>query len=196
MTIKTQLKTRQFSSVQLLSHVWLFVTPWTVARQASMPITNSWNLFKLMSIESVIHKSSHPVFPFSSHLQSFPASGSFPMSQFLASCGQSIGVSASASVLPMNVQDWFPLGWAGWISLLSFIQFCPLENINKYRLSTRIAKFHGDSLGTRAGWSKSPEECLWNSFSRWGWCRCFCMDALRCSKCPILCSNPDPSPTV
>ena len=48
--------------------------------------------------------------------QSFPASGSFPMSQFLASGGQSIGVSASTSVLPMNIQDWFPLGWTGWIS--------------------------------------------------------------------------------
>ena len=59
------------------------------------------------------------VIPFSSHLQSFPASGSFPMSQFFASGGQSIGVSASASVLPMNIQDWFPLGWTGWISLQS-----------------------------------------------------------------------------
>ena len=56
---------------------------------------------------------------FSSYLQSFPASGSFPMSQFFASDGQSIGASTSASVLPMNIQDWFPLGWSGWISLLS-----------------------------------------------------------------------------
>ena len=59
------------------------------------------------------------VVPFSSHLQSFPASGSFPMSQFFASGGQSIGVSASASVLPMNIQDQFPLGCTGWISLQS-----------------------------------------------------------------------------
>ena len=57
---------------------------------------------------------SSSVIPFSSHLQSFPASGSFPTSQFFASGGQSIGVSASASVLPMNIQDWFPLGWTGW----------------------------------------------------------------------------------
>ena len=56
--------------------------------------------------------------PFSSCLQSFPASGSFPVSQFFASGGQSIGVSASTSVLPMNIQDWFPLGWT-WISLQS-----------------------------------------------------------------------------
>ena len=56
---------------------------------------------------------------FSSRLQSFPASGSFPMSQLFTSGGRSIGVSASASVLPMNIQDWFPLGWTGWISLQS-----------------------------------------------------------------------------
>ena len=63
--------------------------------------------------------SSSSVIPFSSCLQSFPASGSFTMNQFFASAGQSIGVSASASVLPMNIQDWFPLGWTGWISLQS-----------------------------------------------------------------------------
>ena len=56
---------------------------------------------------------SSSVVPFSSHLQSFPGSGSFPMSQFFTSGGQSTGVSASASILPMNIQDWFPLGWAG-----------------------------------------------------------------------------------
>ena len=62
---------------------------------------------------------SSSVIPFSSCLQSFPVSGSFPMNQFFASVGQSIGVSASASVLPMNIQDWFPLGWTGWISFQS-----------------------------------------------------------------------------
>ena len=62
---------------------------------------------------------SSSVVPFSSSLQSFPASGSFQVSQFLASGGQSIGVSASASILLMNFQDWFPLGWTGWISLQS-----------------------------------------------------------------------------
>ena len=61
---------------------------------------------------------SSSVVPFSSCPQSFPASGSFQMSQFFASGGKSIGVSASTSVLPMNTQDWFPLGWTGWISLL------------------------------------------------------------------------------
>ena len=62
---------------------------------------------------------SFSVIPFSSCLQSFPASGSFQMSQFFASGGQRIGVSASASILPMNIQDFFPLGWTGWISLQS-----------------------------------------------------------------------------
>ena len=62
---------------------------------------------------------SSSVIPFSSHLQSFPASGSFQMTRFFTSGSQSIGISASASVLPMNIQDWFPLGWTGWISLLS-----------------------------------------------------------------------------
>ena len=62
---------------------------------------------------------SSSVIPFSSHFQSFSASGSFQMSQFFASGGQSIGVSASVSVLPMNIQDWFPLEWTGWIPLLS-----------------------------------------------------------------------------
>ena len=62
---------------------------------------------------------SSSVVPFSSHLQSFPASGSFPMNKLFTSDGQSIGVSASASVLPMNIQDWSPLGWTGWISLQS-----------------------------------------------------------------------------
>ena len=62
---------------------------------------------------------SSSVVPFSSCPQSFPASGSFQMSQFFTSAGQSVGVSASASVLPMNIQDWFPLGWTSWISLQS-----------------------------------------------------------------------------
>ena len=117
---------RQFSPVQSLSCVRLFVTPWTVACQASLFITNSWSLLKLMSgVYSNSCPSSqwcHPTIssslvPFSSRLQSFPASGAFPMSQFFTSGDQSIGVSASASVLPMNIQDWSPLGLTGLISL-------------------------------------------------------------------------------
>ena len=92
-------------SVQSLSHVRLSVTPWTAARQAALSITNSWSLFKLMSIESVM-PSNHRILclPFSSSLQSVLASESFPMSQFFSSGGQSIGASASASVLPMTIQ--------------------------------------------------------------------------------------------
>ena len=95
------------------------VTPWTAAHQTSLSITNSESLLKLISIELVMPSISSNVIPFSSCLQSFPASGSFQMSQFFTSVGQSIGGSASASVLPMNIQDWFPLGWTGWISLQS-----------------------------------------------------------------------------
>ena len=62
---------------------------------------------------------SSSVVPFSDCPQSFPASGSFQMSQFFTSGGQSTGISASTSVLPMTIQDWFPLGWTGWISLQS-----------------------------------------------------------------------------
>ena len=89
---------RQINSVQSLSHVQLFATPCTAARQASLSIANSWSLLKLMSVESVM-PSNHLILcqPFSSRLQSFPASVSFQMSQFFASGGQSIGVSASTS---------------------------------------------------------------------------------------------------
>ena len=94
------------SSLQSLSCVQLFMTPWTAAHQASLSINNSQSLLKLKSIELVIHPTiSSSIIPFSSHLQSFPASGSFQMSQFFTSGGQKIGASASASVLPMNIQD-------------------------------------------------------------------------------------------
>ena len=106
----------QFSSVQLLSRVWLWDT-----MDCSMPgfpvhhqvpemdsYPSSWWCHPTIS-SSVVS--------FSSYLQSFSASGSLPLSQFFTSGGQSIGVSASTSVLPMSIQDWFPLGWTGLISL-------------------------------------------------------------------------------
>ena len=99
--------------------IQLFLTPWTAACQASPSITNSWSPPKHMSVESVMPSISSSVVPFSSCSQSFPASGSFEMSQLFASRGQSIGVSASTSVLPMNTQDWSPLGWTGLTSLQS-----------------------------------------------------------------------------
>ena len=105
----------QFSSVQLLSCVWLFATPWTAARQASLSNTNCQSLLKLMSLSQWCHPAiSSFVVPFSSCPQSLPASGPFPMSQLFAWGGKSIGVSALASVLPMNTQDWSPLGWTNW----------------------------------------------------------------------------------
>ena len=106
-----------FSSVQLLSHVRLFATPWIAARQASLSITNSWSSLKLTSIESVM-PSRHPILccPLSCP-QSLPASEFFPMSQLFPWGGQSTGVSALASFLPKNTQDWSPLEWTGWISL-------------------------------------------------------------------------------
>ena len=114
----TQIHSHQ--SVQSLSRVRLFVTPWMAARQASLSITNSRSPPKPMSIESVMHPTiSSSVVPFSSCPQSFPVSGSFPVSQLLASGGRSIGASASTSVLPMNIQGWFSLGLSGWISLQS-----------------------------------------------------------------------------
>ena len=92
----------QFSSVQLLSCVWLFVTPWTAARQASPSITNSKSLLKLTSVESVM-PSNHLIFchPLLLLPSIFPQSGSFPMSQFFTRGGQSIWVSAS-SISPSN----------------------------------------------------------------------------------------------
>ena len=110
----------QFSSVQSLSRVRLFVTPWTAARQGSLSITNSRSSLKLLSIESVM-PSNHLILcrPLLL-LPSIPRpSESFPMSQLFAWGGQTIGVSALASVLPMNTQDWSPLEWTGWISLQS-----------------------------------------------------------------------------
>ena len=119
-SIYTGISSLQFSSFQLFSYIWLFATPWTVAHQDSCPSPTP----RACSHSRLSSQWYHPtisssVIPFSSSLQSFPASGSFPVSQFFASGGQSIGVSASASVLPVNILDWFPLGWSSWISLLS-----------------------------------------------------------------------------
>ena len=139
----------QFSSVQFSSvtQLCLFATPWTTARQASLSITNSWSQPKPMSIESVM-PSNHliSVVPFSSCPQPFPASGSFQMSHFFASGGQSIRVSAST--FPMNTQDWSPLGWTGWISLQSkglsrvFSPTPQFKIINSSALSSLWQKYH------------------------------------------------------
>ena len=108
------LSQHQFSSVQLLSHVRLFATPLTAACQASCPSPAP----KVHPNSCPLSRWCHPtvsssVVPFSSCPQSFPASRSFQMSQPFASGGQSTGVSASASELKINTQDWSPLGWTG-----------------------------------------------------------------------------------
>ena len=103
----------------VVSHVRRFATPWTAARQASLSLTNSWSLLKLVFIESVM-LSIHLILCHPLLLTSIiPTIRVFSSSRFFISGGQSIGASVSASVLPMNIQDWFPLELTGWISLQS-----------------------------------------------------------------------------
>ena len=109
-----------FSSVQLLKSCPTLCNPMDCSMPGLPVITNSWSLLRFMSVESVIPSNNlilcRPLLLLPSI---FPSIGCCPVSQFFASGGQSIGVSASASVLPMNIQDWFPLGWSSWISLQS-----------------------------------------------------------------------------
>ena len=107
-----------FYSVQPPGCVWLFATPWTAARQASPSLTISWSLHTSMSIESVMPSIHlilrHPLLLLPSI---FPSIGSFPMSWFIKSGVQRIGASAPASVFPMTIQGWFPLGLTALVSL-------------------------------------------------------------------------------
>ena len=123
----------RFFAVYLLSHAWLFGTPWTAARQASLFFTISWSLLKLMSIELVMPSNylilCHPFFC----LQSFLASGCLPVSWLFASDGQTFGASALASDLLMNIQSWFPLRLTGLISLQS-------KRLSRVFSSTTIGK--------------------------------------------------------
>ena len=116
-TLRTQYK---FSSVQLLSCVQLFVTPWTAALQASLSITNSRSSPKPMSIELVV-PSNHLILccPLLLLPSIFPSIRVSSNESVLCIRWPNIGISASTSVLPMNTQDWSPLGWTGWISLQS-----------------------------------------------------------------------------
>ena len=107
-------------SVQSLSPVWLFVTPWTATLQASLSITNSWSLLKLMSIKSVMPSNHLILCQHLLHLPSlFPSIKVFSNESILHITCPNIGVSASASVLLMNIQDWFPLWLIALISLKS-----------------------------------------------------------------------------
>ena len=110
----------QFSSVQSFSHVWCFAFQGLQYLRLPCPSLTPGAYLNSCPLSWWCHPTiSSSVILFSSRLQSFPASGSFQMSQFFTSGSQSIRVSALASVLPMNTQDWFPLGWTGWISLQS-----------------------------------------------------------------------------
>ena len=118
--IKFRMKSSQLSSVQSLSHVWPFVTPWTALRQASLSVTNSCSLLKLMSIKSMM-PSNHlflccPLLLLPSILSSIRV---FSSESVLCIRWPKYWSSASVSVFPMNIQDRFPLGWTGLISLQS-----------------------------------------------------------------------------
>ena len=111
-----------------------FVTLWTAAPQASLSTSTPRAYSNSCPSSQWCHPTiSFSVGPFSSYLQSFPASGSFPMCQLFTSDGQSIGVAASSSVFPMNIQDQFPLGWTGWISLQS-------KGLSKIFFNTTVKK--------------------------------------------------------
>ena len=116
----------QFSSVQSLSHVRLSATPWIAAHQASLSITNSPSLFKLMSIKLVM-PSNHLIFcrPLLLPPSIFPSIKVFSSESFFTLGGQRIGASASASVLPVNIQDWFPL----WLTILISLQSKGLSRV-------------------------------------------------------------------
>ena len=121
MYVSKALLTFLYGTVQFsLSVVSDSVTPWTAAHQASLSIANSQSLLKLMFIESVM-PSNHLILccPLLLLSSIFPSIGSFSVTQFFTSGGQSIEVSASASILSMNIQDWFPLWLIGWISVQS-----------------------------------------------------------------------------
>ena len=150
-------------SVQLLSRLWLFATPWTAGHQASLSITNSWSLLKLMSIESVM-PSYHLIlcYPLSSCPQSFQASGSFQMSQLFASGGQSIGVSASTSGIRHSFSKslWSSLA-ASWEELTHWKRLWCWEGLG--------AGGEGDDRGWD-GWKTSLTRWTWvwvNSRSWW-----------------------------
>ena len=124
----------QFSSLQWLSHVWLFATPWTAAHQASLSITNTWSWLRLMSVKLVMPSNYLILYrSVATCFQSFPASGFFQISQFFASGGQNTGVSTSASILPVNIQCWFPLR----LTVLISLQY---KGFSRVFISTTIQK--------------------------------------------------------
>ena len=144
----------QFNLVLSLRQVRPFVTSWITAHQASLSITNSQSSPRPMSIESVM-KSNHLILchPFSSCPPSYPASGSLQKSQLFASGSQSIGVSASASVLPMNTQDWSPLGRTCRISWQS-------KGLSTVNMLSRLVTFLPRTKHLFISWLQSPSAVI------------------------------------
>ena len=149
-----RIKSLLWFTVQSLSHIWLFTTPWNAARQASLSFTISWSLLKFMTIESVMPSNHlilcHPLLlppsVFASKYQSFP------LSQLFASGGHGLGASSSASALPVNIQGWFPLGLTGLISLQS-------KGPSRVFSSTTVWKHQ--FLGAQPFLSSSSQLCTW-----------------------------------
>ena len=146
---------------QSLSHVQLCVTPWNEACQTSLFLTISQSFLKFIPIESVM-LSNHLILcrTLLLCLQSFPASGAFPMSWLFAAGGQSIGVSVLASILPMHIQGWFPLGLTGLISFLS-------KGLSRVFSSTTLQKHHSSVLSLLYGLTFTSVHDYWknNSFN-------------------------------
>ena len=164
----------RFSSAQLLSHFWLFATPWTALHQASLSITHSWSLLKLMFIKLVMSSNllilQHPLLLLPSI---FPSIRVFSNESVLCSGGQSTGVSASASVFPMNIQDWFPLGLNGLI-------FLPFKGLIRIFSSTTIWKHQYLSIQPSLQYSSHIHTWLLEKPQLWPyrpwsakWCLCF-----------------------
>ena len=148
-----------FSSVQSFTPVQLFATTWT--QHARPPCSSS--IHRVYSNSSPLSQWCHPaisssVVPFSSCLQSFPASQSVPMSQFFTLGGQSIEVSASASVLPLTIQDWSPLGWTSWISLQS-------KGLSRVFSSTTIWSINSLVISFLYGPTLTPTHDYWKNHS-------------------------------
>ena len=147
--------------VQSLSCVWLFATPWTAACQSSLSFTISPSLLKFRSVQLMMPSNRLilccPILLLPSIL---PASRSFPMSQLFVSGGQSIGASASASVLPMNIQSWFPLGLTGLISLQSkgFLRIFSSTTVRKHQF-----------FGTQPSLWSNSYICTWLLETPWLW---------------------------
>ena len=149
------------------------VTPWTGARQAFLSFSISRSLLRLILLSRRCHPpTSSSVIPFSC-LQSFPASGSFPVSRFFTSGGQSIGASASASVPPMNSQDWFPLGFTCLISLKSkgFSRIFSNTTVQKHQFfSAQLSLWSNSHICT---WLLEKPQAWLDGPLLAKWCLCF-----------------------